>query len=858
MSNFEDEDLEARLRRVASGTQPDPPARLHRRLHEIAAAEPGRTVMGVTVGARAACGPELARTESHRNARGRGGRYCRRDRAVGLLVAQRGGGPGATWAPRTDVGTGQWTALEWHDVTATAGGLANPVFVASGGFSMQREVARWQGGVAMMGGDYRIWSSRDGVTWSEAANSPWMAQPVPTPDGTALLAYSWGQGGSDPAMWRSTDGRSWERVAVPFGRGVALTASGVGDLAVATDTSTVPAGLSAIWFTADGATWTRDELPSDLAAAQNLVVSPFATGFAAVGLVEDPNGSDSFCDDKGNCTRYSYRAWRSIDGRTWSSYGPTIPPTGMNSNSLPWPGVRSGTVGMTDGSIYSTDDGVTWQAESEVGYSAGKVRVDAAGLVSDGARVIGAAGSITHLYLTEGDGRWTELRQGGDVGSLPSTGQLAMVPGGVLWITADRVYYGQALSGIEPRGSLGPPITPSPGPSLATAGILSTSSPAAVPTSTPTPTTPAAAPALTTTGLLTGWTGFSWAGGQAAGGNSIGKVIRWRGGYAAIDTTSNPGRALWTSPDGEIWTRVTALPPYWYELAASPAGLVVIVVDYGARSAPDQTFPTPAPYSATVWTSSDGVTWQDFGSPDVPCLLSIAGTSAGIVATVAQPASTGQCGGPDGVEFSSDGLHWTPEVVEPAVAWQAAPLVESDGNRFFLMGETTVALARSGDPAEFVLTSSMSRSYAWWSDDGVTWTRSGGTVGGNGSRIDFGRDGMIMTVDYSGFAPGGVGIAVSADGGKTWTPDSNFGPLGAVSCSGECSSAADGVIGGNGTYLVAVKTGGKQAWLSYDGVTWTPIAWSGGDPSSSSANGFGGFTVLPRGVLLTGVYGAAH
>jgi hypothetical protein len=153
----------------------------------------------------------------------------------------------------------------------------------------------------------------------------------------------------------------------------------------------------------------------------------------------------------------------------------------------------------------------------------------------------------------------------------------------------------------------------------------------------------------------------------------------------------------------------------------------------------------------------------------------------------------------------------------------------------------------------------MSRSYAWWSDDGRTWTRSGGSVGANGTRIDFGRDGMVMTTDFTGFTPGGAGMAVSTDGGKTWAADDgHFGPLGAASCTGECGSAADGVIGGNGTYLVAVKNGGRQAWLSYDGVAWTPIAWSGGDPSSSSANGFGGFTVLPRGVLLTGVYGAAH
>jgi hypothetical protein len=57
---------------------------------------------------------------------------------------------------------------------------------------------------------------------------------------------------------------------------------------------------------------------------------------------------------------------------------------------------------------------------------------------------------------------------------------------------------------------------------------------------------------------------------------------------------------------------------------------------------------------------------------------------------------------------------------------------------------------------------------------------------------------------------------------------------------------------------VAVKNGGKQAWLSYDGHAWTPIQWTGGDPFAAGYGGFGGFLVMPRGVLLAGAYGAAQ
>jgi len=173
------------------------------------------------------------------------------------------------------------------------------------------------------------------------------------------------------------------------------------------------------------------------------------------------------------------------------------------------------------------------------------------------------------------------------------------------------------------------------------------------------------------------------------------------------------------------------------------------------------------------------------------------------------------------------------------------------------MGGTAPGLARAGDQPHIVLTATGTFSYVWWSDDGRSWHRSVGTIGGYGTSVDFGRDGILLNTDYAS-TPGGVGMAVSTDGGKTWQPESNFGPLGQASCSGECSVSADGVFGANGTVFVAVKNGGKQAWLSYDGHTWTPIAWSGGDPSTASGNGFGGFTVLPRGVMLTGVYGAAH
>ena len=114
---------------------------------------------------------------------------------------------------------------------------------------------------------------------------------------------------------------------------------------------------------------------------------------------------------------------------------------------------------------------------------------------------------------------------------------------------------------------------------------------------------------------------------------------------------------------------------------------------------------------------------------------------------------------------------------------------------------------------------------------------------------------MILHTDAYGAAPGATGIAYSNDGGQTWHEDTNYGPLGPTTCQGECTNGEDGVIGANGTYFVAVKYGGKQAWLSYDGQHWSSIAWTGSDPTGAW-NG-NGFLVMPHGVLLADSYGAA-
>ncbi len=61
----------------------------------------------------------------------------------------------------------------------------------------------------------------------------------------------------------------------------------------------------------------------------------------------------------------------------------------------------------------------------------------------------------------------------------------------------------------------------------------------------------------------------------------------------------------------------------------------------------------------------------------------------------------------------------------------------------------------------------------------------------------------------------------------------------------------DGLIASNGACFLAVRNGGGEAWLSYDGHTWTSIVWTGGAPL------VGQFVMMPRGVVAA-EYGAAR
>jgi len=381
------------------------------------------------------------------------------------------------------------------------------------------------------------------------------------------------------------------------------------------------------------------------------------------------------------------------------------------------------------------------------------------------------------------------------------------------------------------------------------------------PTPKPSPNTPQpTAATFTTPGVTSNWTGFSWS--SLSAGNPLAtadpgvRLLSWRGGYAAYGTTNGWSSGLvWTSVDGQTWTQVTAIVAPRVLVAAAPAGLVALADD-----------PSAASPSETVWTSSDGLSWHAAGSPSGLAFVdSLAGTSAGLVATGHTLTGSGKSATSGYyVAYSNDGVNWTPVTVQKDITWDyVGPYVQSGDGRFFVMGGYTVGVAKgaayrldalgpTGAPGGRGLVGSGAAGTGglWWSDDGLTWTATGDWV--YAAEIEFGRDGMLLQTSGR-MIPGGTGLDISTDGGKSWQADNNYAPLGATVCGqGECSYGPDGVITSNGTVFLAVKTNGK-AWVSYDGKTWTPVAWDSPFP-------FPGYSilVLPRGVVVGTTYGAAN
>lgn len=640
---------------------------------------------------------------------------------IGGLVAPGDGWP--AWAAVGSVTDGRTAAVVWTSADGTrwarsdlddGDGLAS---VASAG-------ARRPGLLVVVGTvtsrlgdrDGRIWTSRDGATWS-AATVPAIGpgdQSLTSVAGGPLGFVAAGVDGPVPAVWTSPDGLVWARVRGPFlaserVEGVAVGPQG----AVAVGTITTSGDLDGMaWFSADGKAWRTVPLgPAGFTGrTPQAVHAVTATGSGFVAVGDDSNGE-----------RRVAVAWTSADGIIWQRQPPSdlVVSSGSTAGVTVTDVAGSGPLIAVGGSVsvqlWGSPDGRSWSRQDPPEDPTGSAAASRA--ATDGRTILVSTG---RLWLRGPAGGWTEV--GADTSVFPRTARsyelYAMTrtgdqliafgrsgaelaqwtsPDGLRWERrpdAGGVFATGSVSGLARTGSL---IVAG-----GTARDASGHNLAAVWTSADDGATWARAEAGNPAWTVRRTTQIFGVGTGGPGVVAVG--LSWDG--VTIDAHA------WSSSDGRTWRRASD-PPEW----SGPGDQILSVACGlpGGGVVALGTVTVLGEQDVWAWVSQDGVTWERATGPDAATL---AGPGAQFLrACTSTPTGvlvTGQrqgAGGDDGVLWAThDGRAWstlTPEVF-------AGP-VDDSVRGIAVDGERIVVSRREGGDVVF-LTST---------DAGATWQRRG-------------------------------------------------------------------------------------------------------------------------------------
>ena len=270
------------------------------------------------------------------------------------------------------------------------------------------------------------WISTDGVTWeavearssgldlgrfTSATSGPEVGVEGVASGPGGFVAYGWARSdrpgretgwGITPTLWRSADGRSWERIPTPesfvgdylmqLGPWLhAMTGSEEGYLLGGTIFAT-PAPRAGIWSSPDGLTWTlaEDDGTFDVGAYIDTMEVPATGGIVAITV---PPGAADFsgaiavgaacparervAGPRGGEWRKTYdwttgdcwaQYWRSSDGLTWDA-GRVTDGSGSSSGSYGADAVAttgaSTVVGTTSGAVLFSGSDMAWSVAQE-------------------------------------------------------------------------------------------------------------------------------------------------------------------------------------------------------------------------------------------------------------------------------------------------------------------------------------------------------------------------------------------------------------------------------------------------------------------------------------------------------------
>ena len=646
------------------------------------------------------------------------------------------------------------------------------------------------------------WTARPGERWVRQPNQsglelgPAVATSSPQAGifdaaagraGTVAIGYA---DDGNARVWRSTDGRTWQRTELDRGSSAVLlrlatietSPAGFVIVGWAVDTETSRARAAA-WTSPDGVAWTRAEDTADMDVGLCFEESDGPSCGGMTGVVATPSGFVAVGSDHARAAGTEPgrpAAWTSPDGLTWTQANTGLDFVGALSD------VEVGGSGLIAvGSICPPE------CHSPLAGAVAATSVD--GSTWSFRKVDGAVGG---QQLATVDGRVFAL------GVLKrDTDQAAELE---LWQTADGVAW-QRVTAMPPTTDAygGADIEAANG-RLVIVGWQSVTGVDGV-RNFAYASPPVAAPTVT----LPAWTGLAFQGGAPRG--SMIAVSPTASGFVAVGGSvcdppdaepSTCQASIWTAAVGDPWSSVPDQPsldvsidgpftgpdPGAFDVAAGPAGIVAIgnALDQAASTAAGSTM-----VGSAIWRSADGRTWQriELGSPPIAAHLAAIAADAqryvivGWVDDYEQRDAGAPIRGRAAAWTSPDGISWTRATDTAAMdigpcrdAGATASCGGMHGVSATSGGFVAVGHARTADSLDGRL-----RPAAWTSPDGLTWTRAD-------SGLDFGgSDGYLTGVTAGGFgvvavgsvcpatcdvatidANAGIGVAAESVDGSSW------------------------------------------------------------------------------------------
>jgi len=282
------------------------------------------------------------------------------------LIGGNGAGPYVKDVWRNDV----WSTADgvtWRQDTAAAafsGRFGHSAFAFNG----KMWVIGGGVGSGSVGGGNDIWSSADGVNWTQMTNAaPFGSRfdSTVTEFNNSLWLIGTRLGGTQTEVWNSTDGINWSQVTMIAGPARVGHAAGVVNnrLVIAGGTSGTNAYLNDVWTSADGTHWTQASGPSPFIPRKQMGYATLngklfiAGGEYAPTVTPPPLGPSLVLFFGGD-------VWSTSDAASWTQMTPYAPlfPGSYNVQAL---NGKLWIIGGYDGvksrnEVWSSSDGAHW------------------------------------------------------------------------------------------------------------------------------------------------------------------------------------------------------------------------------------------------------------------------------------------------------------------------------------------------------------------------------------------------------------------------------------------------------------------------------------------------------------------